>query len=169
MVRKVRHVCDGGRRRRRRSLETVRSDTSMPSLPSSPWIRGAPQRGFALPILSTSVRMAAAVLGRPRRVCAECWVQRRRSHWRCQRTTVSGCTTIKAMRQSRQALASSTQNSRSLVRRCGRLTVRRKTASCCRSAKFSSATARCPLQISLSDRSKTTSETSIRYPVAQPI
>src|SRR5438094_5342389 len=42
-----------------------RSETSMPSLHNSPWIRGAPQRGFADTILSTSVRIAA-VLGRPR-------------------------------------------------------------------------------------------------------
>ena len=64
--------------------------------------------------------MAAVVLGRPGRVRVERWVQRRLSHWRCQRTTVSGCTTIKAVRQSCHALASRTQNSRSLVRRCGR-------------------------------------------------
>ena len=34
---------DGGGRRRRRSRETVRSEMSMPSLPNSPWTRGAPQ------------------------------------------------------------------------------------------------------------------------------
>jgi hypothetical protein len=95
-------------------------------LPSSPWIRGAPQRGLASVIWLTSVRMAAVVLGRPGRVRVERWVQRRRSHWRCQRTTVSGCTTIKAVRHSGHALASRTQNSRSRVRSCGRLTERRE-------------------------------------------
>jgi hypothetical protein len=64
-VRKMRHVCDGGRRGRRRSRETVRSDTSTPTLPNSPWIRGAPQSGFTVAIRLTSVRMAASVLGRP--------------------------------------------------------------------------------------------------------
>src|SRR2546428_218778 len=43
----------------------------MPSLRNSLWIRGAPQRGFADTILSTSVRMAASVLGRPGCVCRD--------------------------------------------------------------------------------------------------
>src|SRR5439155_18469441 len=77
--------------------------------------RSSPE-GIRVAHLVKGVRMAAAVLGRPGRVGVERWVQRRRSHWRCQRTTVSGCTTIKAVRQSRQALASSTQNSRSLAK-----------------------------------------------------
>ena len=47
--------------------------------------------------------------GRPGRPRAERRVHWRRSHRRCHRTTVSGCTTIKAVRQSRQALASSIQ------------------------------------------------------------
>ena len=59
-------------------------------LPNSPWIRGAPQSGFAAAIFITSVRMAAFVLGRPGRPRAESRVHRRRSHCRCQRTTVSG-------------------------------------------------------------------------------
>src|SRR5258708_3503885 len=112
------------------SLETVRSDTSMPSLPNSPWMRGAPQSGFALAIFITSVRMAAFVRGRPGRPRAERRAHWRRSHWRCQRTTVSGSTTIRAVRQSRHALASSIQNSRSLWRSRGRLTLRLNTANC---------------------------------------
>ena len=47
MVRNVRHVCDGGERRFGSRRETVRSATSIPSFCSSPWIRGAPQRGLA--------------------------------------------------------------------------------------------------------------------------
>jgi hypothetical protein len=35
-----------GRRRRRRSRDTVRSDTAKPNLPNSPWMRGASQRGL---------------------------------------------------------------------------------------------------------------------------
>jgi hypothetical protein len=61
----------GGQRGRRTSLETVRSETSMNNLPNSPWIRGAPQSGFAAAIFITRVRMAAFVLGRPGRVRAD--------------------------------------------------------------------------------------------------
>ena len=43
----VRHVCDGDERRFGIRRETVRSATSIPSFCSSPWIRGAPQRGLA--------------------------------------------------------------------------------------------------------------------------
>jgi len=93
----------------------VRSDTSMPNLPNSPWMRGALQSGFAAAIFSTSVRTAAFVRGRPGRPRAERCAHWRRSQWRCQRTTVSGFTTIRAVRQSRHALASSIQNSRSLA------------------------------------------------------
>ena len=57
--------------------------------------------------------MVASVLGRPGRVRVERHVHRRRSHWRCHRTTVSGCTTIKAVRHSRHALARRIQKSRS--------------------------------------------------------
>ena len=42
-----------GERRLGSSRETVRSATSIPSLRSSPWIRGAPQRGFATAIFLT--------------------------------------------------------------------------------------------------------------------
>jgi hypothetical protein len=105
-VRNVRHVCDGGRRGLFTSRETVRSETAIPNLPNSPWIRGAPQSGFAVAIFITSVRIVAVVLGRPERPRAERRVHWRRSHWRCQRKTVSGCTTIRAVRQSCHALAS---------------------------------------------------------------
>ena len=47
VVRNVRHVCDRGDRRFGSRRETVRSATSIPSFCSSPWIRGAPQRGLA--------------------------------------------------------------------------------------------------------------------------
>ena len=59
------------------SRETVRSETSMPNLPNSPWMRGAPQSGFAAAIFITSVRIVAVVLGRPERPRPE-----RRVHWR---------------------------------------------------------------------------------------
>jgi hypothetical protein len=49
------------------------------------------------------------------------------------------------------------------------LTVRLSTANCWRSARFSSATARCPPQISARDRSTTTRAANMRYPAAQPL
>src|SRR5258708_18356709 len=52
--RKVRHVCEGGFRRRTMYLLTLVSPTSMPSLRSSPWMRGAPQSGFSRLILRIS-------------------------------------------------------------------------------------------------------------------
>jgi hypothetical protein len=112
--------------------------------------------------------MLALALGRPGRVGPERCVHRRRSHCRCQRTTVSGRTTISAERQSRQEWARNTQNSRSRWRTEGRGTVRLKTANCWRSARFSSATAWCPPQIKASDQSTTTSAASMSDPVVQP-
>ena len=47
------------------TLETVRSDTSKPSMSSSPWMRGAPQFGFSVAILRTRARTSAVVPGRP--------------------------------------------------------------------------------------------------------
>ena len=123
-MRKVRHVWDGGRGNLATIRETVRSETSIPSLRNSPWIRGAPHSGFADAILSMSARIAATVLGRPDCFCRDRSVQRRRSHWRCQRTTVSACTMSKAPRQPRQALANTIQKNRSHDRRRGRLVVR---------------------------------------------
>jgi hypothetical protein len=49
----------------------VRSDTAIPSLRNSPWIRGAPHREFAAAALFTSARTASSVLGRPGRARAE--------------------------------------------------------------------------------------------------
>jgi hypothetical protein len=43
LFRKVRQVCDGGRWVRFMYFETLVSPMSMPSLSSSPWMRGAPQ------------------------------------------------------------------------------------------------------------------------------
>src|ERR1039457_5402617 len=45
--RKVRHVCEGGFRRWTMYLLTLVSPMSMPSLRSSPWMRGAPNRVLA--------------------------------------------------------------------------------------------------------------------------
>src|SRR5260370_24154147 len=56
--RKVRHVCEGGFRRRTMYLLTLVSPTSMPSLRSSPCMRGAPHSGFSRLILPISLRIS---------------------------------------------------------------------------------------------------------------
>ena len=51
--------------------ETVRSEMEMPSIFSSPWIRGARQSGLAAAIRSINRRISMAVAGRPgRQRCA---------------------------------------------------------------------------------------------------
>jgi hypothetical protein len=104
----------------------------MPSLRNSPWMRGAPQSGLARAILSMRARIAASIRGRPERFCSERVVHRCRSHWRCQRNTVSGRTISKALRQSRHEFLSRIQKSRSCSRSCGRFAVRVNAANCCR-------------------------------------
>jgi hypothetical protein len=52
LVRNVRQVWDGEVRRWGSSRETVRSATLIPSLTSSPWMRGAPHRGVAVAMAS---------------------------------------------------------------------------------------------------------------------
>ena len=54
--RNVRQVCDGGPRCRIMYLETVDSAISNPSFSSSPWMRGAPHKGFSLLIRWMSSR-----------------------------------------------------------------------------------------------------------------
>jgi len=108
-----------------RSLRDV--DAEPAQFPMNP--RCAPQR-IRRCHFTTMFRMDASMLGRPGCVDPERPVQRRRSHSRCQRTAVSGRTKTNARRQSRHALASTIQKSRSLVRSCGRLPVRVKAANC---------------------------------------
>src|SRR6516164_3644746 len=48
-------------------LATVVCPTSMPSLSSSPWMRGAPQSGFARLMSRMSCRTSCDILGRPPR------------------------------------------------------------------------------------------------------
>src|SRR5262245_6167415 len=64
LSRNVRHVCDGGVRRRTRYLETVACEISRPSFWSSPWIRGARHRGLARAMVRISARTSGAMAGR---------------------------------------------------------------------------------------------------------
>ena len=140
----------------------------MPSLRNSPWIRGAPHRGFAAPICSTSVRMAARGTGPAR-------TSRRRALGppAAEPLPMPASRRCPAARRSAPC-ASPARHGRGAPKTVdldggagGRGTVRLNTANCWRSARFSSATARCPQQISATDRSTTTSAASMRYPVAQ--
>ena len=55
LQRKVFHPCDGGRLSLTMYFATVVCPTSMPSMRISPWIRGAPQRGFAMLTVSNEL------------------------------------------------------------------------------------------------------------------
>ncbi len=65
--RKIFQPCDGGRLLLAMYFATVVCPTSMPSLSSSPCIRGAPQSGLAMLMSRMSWRMSAGVSGRPPR------------------------------------------------------------------------------------------------------
>src|SRR3954452_23821521 len=65
--RNVLQPCDGGRLRRAMYFATEVCPTSMPSFRSSPWMRGAPQRGLARLISRISRRISLGTFGRPRR------------------------------------------------------------------------------------------------------
>ena len=82
------------RRIRRRYLATVRSETSKPSLSSSPWSFGAPHPEFSAAIVRMCVQSSLLILGRP----PFGWdrqPQYKRNPVRCQPTTVSGLTTAR--------------------------------------------------------------------------
>src|SRR5438105_12726718 len=65
--RKVRQVCEGGFARRGMSRPTVRCEILRPSLRSSPWMRGAAQRGLARAMVRTSFATSPSMGGLPDR------------------------------------------------------------------------------------------------------
>src|SRR5712672_3285991 len=94
-MRNVFQPWDGGPLRLAIYLATLVCPISMPSLRSSPWIRGAPHSGLAMLISRISSRISGATVGRPPR--------RRDFHRqydlnpaRCHLITVSGFTIAKA-------------------------------------------------------------------------
>src|SRR3954451_2459100 len=95
--RNVLQPCDGGRLCRAIYLATEVWPTSMPSLRSSPWMRGAPQKGFAELISRISCRTSRATLGLPGRR-RDFQRQKMRNPARCHRTIVSGRTFVPASR-----------------------------------------------------------------------
>src|SRR6266567_1658186 len=99
------------------NLATVAWDTSIPSLSSSPWMRGAPQRGFALLIFRMRSRTSSDTSGLPGVRRPLFHAQYKRNPLRCQEITVSGLTMVSAERQPDHSLDSHTQKTRSLARR----------------------------------------------------
>jgi hypothetical protein len=89
---------------------TVASLTVIPSFKSSPWMRGAPHRGFASDMVRIRVRSSVATVGRPRRRLFQ--VQMRRKPRRFHARTVSGFT-MTTVRQSRHRRDNHTQSTRS--------------------------------------------------------
>src|SRR5262245_27620404 len=124
------------RRRRRRYLATVRSQTAKPSLSISPWILGAPQPTFSSAIRRMRERISSLTLGRPPRGLDR-QRQYRRNPARCQPTTVSGLTIARTSDQRGQSCRKVVQKKRSQWVSTGRGRFRFKTATCCLSARTS--------------------------------
>ena len=132
--RNVLQPCDGGRRRRAMYLATEVWPTSMPSLRSSPWMRGAPQRGFARLISRISCRTSKGTLGLPGRR-RDFQRQKLRNPARCHRRIVSGRTIVTASGTVGASRYSNMKIRRSNDLRARRLGVRRRsTFNWCRSA-----------------------------------
>ena len=108
-LRKARQVADGGRRRRTMYFATVDFGTSIPILPSSPTILGAPQSGLADDILRMRSRTSRGIDGRPGLPERDSSLRYSRNFRRRQARTVSTCTKTRAARQPDQARASQDQ------------------------------------------------------------
>ena len=93
---------------------------SIPSLRSSPWMRGAPQHGFSRHILRIKSRTSLEMSGRPGCPRRTFQVQNRRKPARCQAKTVSGLIMASAERQSRQKRDRKIHNRRSVEVHFGR-------------------------------------------------
>ena len=99
--------------------------TSMPSLRSSPWMRGAPQSGLARLISRISRRISGGTLGLPARRL-DFQRQKERKPARCHRIIVSGCTMVTASRTVGASRYSNMKIRRSNDLRAGRLRVLRR-------------------------------------------
>src|ERR1039458_9459517 len=101
-------------------------------------MRGAPHVGFSAAMRKIKSLTSFESLFLP--TCfltLEMKLQYRRKLARCQRTTVSGVTTMRDCFQADQHRRASTQNSLSSTRSLGLGCLRFSTVSCCRSARFS--------------------------------
>jgi hypothetical protein len=102
---------------------------SMPSLSSSPWMRGAPHSGLSRLIWRISFRASWQTGGRPGWPRRTFQVQNSRNPLRCQWITVSGFTITRADRQPVQNRDSRAQRNRSAAVSFARFTERCKTLS----------------------------------------
>ena len=118
-------------------LATLASATSWPKRSSSDRILGAPHAGFSRDMRRIRSRISRLMRGRPSVPALDFHLQYSLNPWPCHRITVSGWTTANAERQFGQRRDSNTQKTRSRRRNLGRLTDCLQTASCCRSARFS--------------------------------
>src|SRR6267154_1367022 len=115
----------------------------MPSLRSSPWIRGAPHNGLATLIWRISWRISSVTAGRPRR-CLDFHRQYDLNPAWCQPTTVSGRTiasapyTLGNSRQIPPNVNLSIETNRSFLG-----LARRSTLICCLSTRISASSATC--------------------------
>jgi len=107
-------------------LLTLLSPMSIPSLSSSPWMRGAPQPGFSRHIWRIRARISWEIEGRPTWPCRTFQARNWRKPARCQATTVSGLTMARAERQLRQMRDNQTQNRRSAGANFGRFLAERR-------------------------------------------
>ena len=103
-------------------LPTLVSPMSMPSLSSSPCIRGAPHSTFSRLNLRISSRTLFETAGRPGCPRRTFHVQNRRKLLRCHAITVSGLTMTRADRQSFHTAHSHTHRTRSGGVNFGRFT-----------------------------------------------
>lgn len=123
---------------RRIQREIVRSETSKPSMRSSPWMSGAPQVGFSRTIRKINSQTSLDVCLLPTRILTrEISLQYELKLVRCHRTTVSGVTMMRACFHPDQNRRTATQKSLAKRLRPGRGRRRFSTASCWRSTKFS--------------------------------
>jgi len=100
-------------------LAAVACEILIPSLSSSPWIRGAPQSGLSLLIFRISSRTSFEVFGLPAQCRLFFQVQNRRKPLRCHAITVSGLTMTRAERQAGQMREIQTQSILSKVQSLG--------------------------------------------------
>src|SRR5262245_38190110 len=161
LSRNVRQVCEGGFLFFGISRETVLSEISIPSLSSSPWMRGAPHSGLACVICLIMALIRELAQGRPPIFRRDSLVQKCRKPLRCQPMTVSGLTMSKWSRHSDQIRDNQTQNRRSFVLIAGRFWVRFRMASCCRKARFSRAKLHRPLSEALNKQNSKDSNSPI--------
>ena len=117
------------------------ADTELQELAMDSW--GA-QTGFAVAMRVIKVLISAWTAGRPPGERPESLLQYSRKRRRCHRRTVLAVTITRGCLHPAQTLASQIQKRRSVVRSLGRAVVLLYTASCCRRARFSTASWRWP-------------------------